>query len=80
MDSNIYKDNYEMSVVQNYIPNLKIYETYINIDDNKTSINGLLRKEIKNITISRIYFNLLLWLIKNINFNYLEKLIRKTYK
>ncbi len=76
----IYKDNYEMSVVQNYIPNLKIYETYINIDDNKTSINGLLRKEIKNITISRIYFNLLLWLIKNINFNYLEKLIRKTYK
>ena len=68
-------DNYTLYSFLNYIPEKKIYESFISIDDSKDTAGSLLYKTFKNRLLANLYYKVLTYLIINKKPIKLEKII-----
>ena len=68
-------DNYTLYSFLNYIPEKKIYEAFISIDDSKDTAGSLLYKTFKNRLLANLYYKVLTYLIINKKPIKLEKII-----
>jgi len=61
----LYRDIYTFYVIHNYIPKTNTYDVFISIDDTKSVVGSLLKKNFNNKYISFLYFKYLEYIIKN---------------
>lgn len=77
--SNIhYKDLYTFYNFLKFIPEKKIYEVFISLDDTRDVVGSLLDRTFKNKYFAILYYKILEYLLEHKGISYLERLIEKT--
>lgn len=74
------KNEFDISVMMNYLKNRKSYEVYFSIDSGNKVASGLLYKQFSNKIIATLYFNYLRIFIKYKKFTKIVKTIEKQGK
>ena len=74
------KNEFDISVMMNYLKNRKSYEVYFSIDSGNKVASGLLYKQFSNKIIANLYFNYLKIFIKYREFSKIVKTIEKQGK
>lgn len=74
------KNEFDISVMMNYLKSRKSYEVYFSIDSGNNVASGLLYKQFSNKIIATLYFNYLRIFIKYKKFTKIVKTIEKQGK
>lgn len=70
----IITDKYEYTVMENTLKGSKSYEVYLCISDNNLAVSGLLYRKTVSKFLANVYFEVLKYIIKKLDFEKIYKL------
>ncbi len=74
---NVFRDDYQIEVMENFIEDISRYEVYMVIDDGNNATSGLLHRTCRSKFMAKRYFEYLVRLANYRNIKYIVKKIKK---